>query len=110
MDKVKYAQSLGIDFIICDHHNPDEELPPAVAVLDPKREDCEYPYKHLSGCGVGFKLMQAFAIVNGISFEQLSSLLDLVALSIASDIVPITEKTVSLLLRTEADNSNQAPV
>ena len=90
VEKVKYAKSLGIDFIICDHHNPDDELPPAVAVLDPKRDDCEYPYKHLSGCGVGFKLMQAFSIVNGISFEQLTSLLDLVALSIASDIVPIT--------------------
>lgn len=90
VEKVKYAKSLGIDFIICDHHNPDDELPPAVAVLDPKRDDCEYPYKHLSGCGVGFKLMQAFSIVNGIGFEQLTSLLDLVALSIASDIVPIT--------------------
>ncbi len=90
VEKVKYAQSLGIDFIICDHHNPDDELPPAVAVLDPKRDDCEYPYKHLSGCGVGFKFMQAFASVNNIDFEQLTSLLDLVALSIASDIVPIT--------------------
>lgn len=90
IEKVKYAQSLGIDFIICDHHNPDAELPPAVAVLDPKREDCNYPYKHLSGCGVGFKLMQAFASVNNIGFEHLTSLLDLVALSIASDIVPIT--------------------
>lgn len=90
IEKVKYAQSLGIDFIICDHHNPDDKLPPAVAVLDPKREDCEYPYKHLSGCGVGFKFMQAFASVNNIDFEQLASLLDLVALSIASDIVPIT--------------------
>ncbi len=90
VEKVKYAKSLGIDFIICDHHNPDDELPPAVAVLDPTPDDCEYPYKHLSGCGVGFKLMQAFSIVNGISFEQLTSLLDLVALSIASDIVPIT--------------------
>ena len=89
-DKVQYATSLGIDFIICDHHNPDDELPPAVAVLDPKREDCEYPYKHLSGCGVGFKLMQAFASVNNIDFGNLSKLLDLVALSIASDIVPIT--------------------
>lgn len=90
VDKVKYARSLGIDFIICDHHNPDDELPPAVAVLDPKRNDCEYPYKHLSGCGVGFKFMQAFAKVNNIDFEHLVPLLDLVALSIASDIVPIT--------------------
>lgn len=90
VDKVKHARSLGIDFIICDHHNPDDELPPAVAVLDPKRNDCEYPYKHLSGCGVGFKFMQAFAKVNSIDFEHLVPLLDLVALSIASDIVPIT--------------------
>ncbi len=90
VEKIKYAKSLGIDFIICDHHNPDVELPPAVAVLDPKRDDCDYPYKHLSGCGVGFKFMQAFSQVNDIAFEHLSPMLDLVALSIASDIVPIT--------------------
>lgn len=90
VDKVKYANTLGIDFIICDHHNPDSELPPAVAVLDSKRADCPYPYKHLSGCGVGFKLMQAFAQNNGIDFAQLRPLFDLVAVSIASDIVPIT--------------------
>ena len=90
VDKVKYALSLGVDFIICDHHTPDEILPPASAVLDPKREDCTYPYKHLSGCGVGFKLMQAFAITNNIDFSELTPLLDLLALSIASDIVPIT--------------------
>ena len=90
IDKVKYAVSQGVDFIICDHHTPDDVLPPAVAVLDPKRDDCNYPYKHLSGCGVGFKLMQAFAITNNIGFSQLTPLLDLLALSIASDIVPIT--------------------
>jgi single-stranded-DNA-specific exonuclease len=90
IEKVKYAVSLGVDFVICDHHTPDAELPPAVAVLDPKRLDCNYPYKHLSGCGVGFKLMQAFAITNNIDFSQLTPLLDLLALSIASDIVPIT--------------------
>ena len=90
IEKVKYAVSLGVDFVICDHHTPDAELPPAVAVLDPKRVDCTYPYKHLSGCGVGFKLMQAFAITNNIDFSQLTPLLDLLALSIASDIVPIT--------------------
>ncbi len=90
VEKVKYATSLGVDFIICDHHNPDDVLPAAIAVLDAKREDCNYPYKHLSGCGVGFKLMQAFAIVNEIDFQNLIPLLDLVALSIASDIVPIT--------------------
>jgi len=90
IEKVKYALTRGVDFIICDHHTPDDELPPAVAVLDPKRIDCAYPYKHLSGCGVGFKLMQAFAITNNIDFSQLTPLLDLLALSIASDIVPIT--------------------
>ena len=89
-EKIKYAKTLGVDFIICDHHNPDDELPPAVAVLDTKRNDCTYPYKHLSGCGVGFKLMQAFAMENNIHFEELIPLLDLLALSIASDIVPIT--------------------
>ena len=90
VEKVKYASSMDIDFIICDHHTPDDELPPAVAVLDPKRDDCNYPYKHLSGCGVGFKLMQAFSTRNDIEFSRLAQLLDLVALSIASDIVPIT--------------------
>ena len=90
VEKIKYAKTLGVDFINCDHHNPDDELPPAVAVLDTKRNDCTYPYKHLSGCGVGFKLMQAFAMENNIHFEELIPLLDLLALSIASDIVPIT--------------------
>jgi single-stranded-DNA-specific exonuclease len=89
-EKVKHALNLGIDFIICDHHTPDKELPPAVAILDPKREDCPYPYKHLSGCGVGFKLLQAFTMKKGIDFSELTPLLDLVGLSIASDIVPIT--------------------
>lgn len=90
MGKVQYATEKGVDFIICDHHTPDNVLPAAVAVLDPKRDDCNYPYKHLSGCGVGFKLMQAFAITNNIDFSKLTPLLDLLALSIASDIVPIT--------------------
>ncbi|NDV47408.1 single-stranded-DNA-specific exonuclease RecJ [Paludibacter sp. 221] len=90
VEKIKYATSLGIDFIICDHHTPDAVLPPAVAVLDPKRDDCNYPYKHLSGCGVGFKLLQGFSKVNNLEFSLLLPLLDLVALSIASDIVPIT--------------------
>jgi single-stranded-DNA-specific exonuclease len=88
--KVEYANSKGIDFIICDHHTPDEDLPDAVAVLDAKRKDSKYPYDHLSGCGVGFKLMQAFAISNKIPFSELMPMLDLVAVSIASDIVPIT--------------------
>lgn len=90
VEKIKYASNLGVDFIICDHHTPDAVLPSAVAVLDPKRDDCTYPYKHLSGCGVGFKLMQAFAMTNNIEFTRLTPLLDLLALSIASDIVPIT--------------------
>ncbi len=87
--EITYAKEKGIDFIICDHHVPDEILPPAVAILNAKREDNTYPYLHLSGCGVGFKFMQAFAMNNGIEFHQLTPLLDLVAVSIASDIVPI---------------------
>jgi single-stranded-DNA-specific exonuclease len=89
VDEIAYAKQLGIDFIICDHHVPDEALPEAVAILNAKRLDNTYPYEHLSGCGVGFKLMQAFAINNGIDFHQLTPLMDLVAVSIASDIVPI---------------------
>ena len=90
IEKINYARELDIDFIICDHHTPDADLPNAVAVLDPKRPDCPYPFKHLSGCGVGFKLLQAFAQRNNIPFSELIPLLDLLALSIASDIVPIT--------------------
>ena len=89
VEEIAYAKEKGIDFIICDHHVPDEVLPPAVAILNPKRHDATYPYSHLSGCGVGFKFMQAFALNNGIEFHQLTPLLDLVAVSIASDIVPI---------------------
>ncbi len=89
VDEIAYAKECGIDFIICDHHVPDDVLPPAVAILNAKRVDATYPYEHLSGCGVGFKLMQAFAIDNGIPFSQLVPLLDLCAVSIASDIVPI---------------------
>ncbi|MBI5217971.1 MAG: single-stranded-DNA-specific exonuclease RecJ [Bacteroidia bacterium] len=89
-DKIKYANERGIDVIICDHHNPGSSLPDAVAVLDPKREDCSYPYKELSGCGVGFKFLHAYCIKNNIPFSELEKLLDLVAVSIASDIVPIT--------------------
>lgn len=89
IEEIAYAKSLGIDFIVCDHHVPDEQLPCAVAILNPKRSDSTYPYPHLSGCGVGFKFMQAFAMDNGIPAEQLYSLLDLVAVSIASDLVPI---------------------
>jgi len=87
--EIAYAKTRGIDFIICDHHVPDAELPPAVAILNAKRVDNTYPYLDLSGCGVGFKFMQAFAISNGINFSTLIPLLDLTAVSIASDIVPI---------------------
>ena len=89
VEEIAYAKSLGIDFIVCDHHVPDKQLPDAVAILNPKRVDNRYPYRHLSGCGVGFKFMQAFAMDNNIPSEQLYSLLDLVAVSIASDLVPI---------------------
>ncbi len=90
IDKVAYASESGIDFIICDHHRPGEHIPAAAAVLDPKRVDCNYPYKELSGAGVGFKLMHAFAIKRGIPFEKLGPLTDLLAVSIAADIVPMT--------------------
>ena len=90
IDKIEYAKGKGIDFIICDHHLADDVLPDAVAVLDAKREDSRYPYEHLSGCGVGFKFMQAFAADNGFPFSELEKLLELTAVSIASDIVPIT--------------------
>ena len=89
IDEIAYAKELGIDFIICDHHVPDEEMPPAVAILNPKRKDSTYPYKHLCGCGVGFKFMQAFAKNNGIPFSRLMPVLDFCAVSIASDIVPV---------------------
>lgn len=88
-EEVAYAKSLGIDFIICDHHVPDATLPPAIATLNAKRFDHTYPYQHLCGCGVGFKLVQGFAKSNGIPFSELVPLLDLCAISIASDIVPI---------------------
>ena len=90
ISEIAYAKSLGIDFIICDHHVPDDELPPALAILNPKREDSTYPFKHLCGCGVGFKFMQAFAKNNGIPFSRLIPLLDFCAVSIAADIVPVT--------------------
>lgn len=90
VEKVKYARSKGLDVIICDHHYPGDEIPKALAVLDPKQPGCSYPYKELSGCGVGFKLIQAYSRIHGIPFEAISHYLDLVAVSIASDIVPIT--------------------
>jgi single-stranded-DNA-specific exonuclease len=90
VEKVKYARSKGLDVIICDHHLPGDEIPKATAVLDPKQPSCNYPYKELSGCGVGFKLIQAYTRVHGIPFSAIAHYLDLVAVSIASDIVPIT--------------------
>jgi len=90
VEKIKYARDQGIEFIVCDHHNPGIIIPYAEAVLDPKRNDCTYPYKELSGCGVGFKLLQAFHSKMGLPFPDLFQYLDLVAVSIASDIVPIT--------------------
>lgn len=95
-DEIAYAKELGIDFIICDHHVPDEEMPPAVAILNPKRKDSTYPFHHLSGCGVGFKFMQAFAKNNGIPFSRLMPVLDFCAVSIASDIVPVVGENRTL--------------
>lgn len=89
IDKVAYAKERGIDFIICDHHRPGDTLPDAAAVLDPKRSDCNYPFDELCGCGVGFKLVQAYALRNNIPFSELEQYLDLTAISIASDLVPI---------------------
>jgi len=90
IERVAEAKMLGVDFIICDHHRPGTELPNAAAVLDPKRSDCQYPYKELTGCGVGFKLLHALCLFNNIPLDQLYPYLDLVMISIASDIVPIT--------------------
>ncbi|WP_188370262.1 single-stranded-DNA-specific exonuclease RecJ [Muriicola marianensis] len=92
IDKVQYAREKGIDFIICDHHRPGDEIPEAVAVLDPKRTDCPYPYDELCGCGIGFKLIQALEQRAGRPIEGIFSYLDLVATAIAADIVPITEE------------------
>jgi len=90
VDRMNYANSLGVDFIICDHHTPGEVIPSAVAVLNMKRADCHYPYKELSGCGVGFKLVQAYAQRRGIEPQEIYRLLPLLAMSIASDVVPVT--------------------
>ena len=92
IEEIAYAKQQGIDFIICDHHVPDEVLPAAVAILNPKREDDSYPFKHLCGCGVGFKFMQAFAKNNGIPFSRLIPLLDFCAVSIAADLVPVIDE------------------
>ena len=110
IDKVAYAKSKGIDFIICDHHRPGKELPPAVAILDPKRADCEYPFKELCGCGVGFKLIQALASEDGQPPESLVAYLDLVATAIGADIVPIVGENRALAyFGLQVINSNPRP-
>jgi len=110
VDKVAYANSKGIDFIICDHHRPGDTLPAAVAVLDPKRDDCDYPYDELCGCGVGFKLIQALAQNRGETIDDLIPYLDLVATAIAADIVPITgENRVLAKFGLEVINSTPRP-
>jgi len=109
VEKIKYANSKGVDFIVCDHHYPGAELPMAFAILNPKRHDCNYPYKELSGCGVGFKLLQAFALKNGIPAEDVYEYIDLVAVSIASDIVPMDgENRVLAALGIQKLNENPA--
>jgi single-stranded-DNA-specific exonuclease len=108
LDKIAYANTKNIDFIICDHHLPGDEIPQAVAVLDPKRLDCDYPYKELSGCGLGFKLIQGYALKNNIPLEKVLQFLDLVAVSIASDIVPITGEN-RILAHFGLEKLNQNP-
>lgn len=108
VDKVQYARAKGLDIIICDHHLPGDTIPAATAVLDPKQPGCGYPYKELSGCGVGFKLIQAYARVHAIPFEELYQYLDLVAVSIASDIVPITGEN-RILAHFGLKRLNEAP-
>ena len=110
IDKIEYANKKGIDFIICDHHRPGKKIPKAVAVLDPKRIDCDYPYKELSGCGVGFKLIQAYCIKNEIPFDKIYHLLDLLVVSIAADIVPITgENRILAYYGLQQINDNARP-
>jgi single-stranded-DNA-specific exonuclease len=110
VEKVIYAKEKGIDFIICDHHRPGNELPQAIAVLDPKRDDCQYPYKELCGCGVGFKLIQALASKDGKTIEDLVEYLDLVATAIGADIVPINGENRTLAyFGLQIINSNPRP-
>lgn len=110
IDKVAYAKKKGIDFIICDHHRPGKDLPDAIAVLDPKRDDCNYPFKELCGCGVGFKLIQALALNEGKPIEALTEYLDLVATAIGADIVPIIgENRVLAYFGLQVINTNPRP-
>jgi single-stranded-DNA-specific exonuclease len=109
-DKIDYANSKNVDFVICDHHLPGDEIPDAVAVLDPKQKDCPYPYKELAGCGIGFKLAQAFCIQHGIDEQEALQYLDLVVTSIAADIVPITgENRVLAYFGLKQLNDNPRP-
>lgn len=110
VEHIQYAKDLGIDFIICDHHLPSENIPEAIAVLDPKREDCLYPYKELCGCGVGFKLIQAYTLHQGKAIEEILPYLDLVATAIAADVVPITgENRILAHYGLEVINSSPRP-
>lgn len=110
LDKIEYATSKNIDFIICDHHLPGNKVPAAYAVLDPKQEDCPYPYKELSGCGIGFKLCQAYVQKHGLRAEEIYQLLDFVAVSIAADIVPVTgENRVLAYFGLQKINQNPSP-
>lgn len=110
IQKVALGKELGVEFIICDHHTPGDELPEAVAILDPKRKDCSYPYKELSGCGVGFKLIQGFSVANSLELSDVMGYLDLLAISIAADIVPITgENRILAYYGLERLNNNPRP-
>ncbi|NTW31484.1 MAG: single-stranded-DNA-specific exonuclease RecJ [Bacteroidetes bacterium] len=110
VEQIQYAKEKGVEFIICDHHRPGEKIPEAVAVLDPKQSDCNYPFKELSGCGIGFKLIQAYSIKNNIPFSDLIQYLDLVVVSIASDIVPVTgENRILSYFGLKQINSNPRP-
>ena len=92
VNQVNYANEKGVDFIICDHHTPSEVVPNSVAILNPKQKDCNYPFKELSGCGVGFKLIQGYSEKNNITFEEIQSLFDLLVVSISADIVPMIDE------------------
>ena len=110
IEKVQYAKDKGVDFIICDHHRPGDELPQAVAVLDPKRSDCTYPFKELCGCGVGFKLIQALGQNQGETIEDFAPYLDLVATAIGADIVPIVgENRILAYHGVQVMNTNPRP-
>lgn len=110
LEQIEYANEKNIDFVICDHHRPGPELPKAHAILDPKREDCNYPYKELSGCGVGYKLLQAYCAKYFDETENLNRMLDIVAVSIAADIVPLTgENRVLAYFGLQILNTNPSP-